>query len=263
MDGQPLFPGDSDVDQLYIIQKLLGPITPHQNSVFMRNARFAGFKFGDELTLHPNRLESRYAKQLGDGTMPRAALDLMKQCLQMEPKERLTIKACMQHPFFAGLQERQRSPAPRVLPPPLRSPAAKRSLSAQHSGSSMDTHDVLAGHLGQAMDRLRDGPPAKRQVCECAITRVLEDESSKEANAISISPITRSIIRNVGAGLTSGAPDGIWSINSFALVSALGTLSTTAHSVTPHWLGAWPLAGTRRSTTRQSWRAAWLRGKGV
>ena len=229
----------------------------------MSNARFAGFKFGDELTLHPNRLESRYAKQLGDGTMSRAALDFMKQCLQMEPKDRLTIEACMQHPFFAGLQERQRSPAPRVLPPPLRSPVAKRSLSAQHSGSSMDTHDVLAGHLGQAMDGLRDGPPAKRQVCECAVARALGDELSKEARATLISPIARSVISDVSAGVTSGAPDGLWSVNRFALVAALGTLSTTAHFVAPHWLGARPLAGTRRSTTRQPWRAAWIHGTGV
>lgn len=29
IDGQPLFPGDSDIDQLYVIQKLLGePFSP-------------------------------------------------------------------------------------------------------------------------------------------------------------------------------------------------------------------------------------------
>ena len=27
MDGQPLFPGDSEVDQLFVIQKVLGPLT--------------------------------------------------------------------------------------------------------------------------------------------------------------------------------------------------------------------------------------------
>lgn len=26
MDGQPLFPGDSDIDQLFVIQKLLGEL---------------------------------------------------------------------------------------------------------------------------------------------------------------------------------------------------------------------------------------------
>jgi serine/threonine protein kinase len=30
IDGQPLFPGESDIDQLYIIQRLLGPLTTDQ-----------------------------------------------------------------------------------------------------------------------------------------------------------------------------------------------------------------------------------------
>lgn len=28
IDGQPLFPGDDEIDQLYLIQKLIGPLTP-------------------------------------------------------------------------------------------------------------------------------------------------------------------------------------------------------------------------------------------
>jgi len=41
VDGQPLFPGESDIDQLYIIQRSLGPLTPDQNDVFLRNPRFS------------------------------------------------------------------------------------------------------------------------------------------------------------------------------------------------------------------------------
>src|SRR5690606_20342001 len=29
-DGNPMFPGESEIDQLYIIQKVLGPLTPEQ-----------------------------------------------------------------------------------------------------------------------------------------------------------------------------------------------------------------------------------------
>ena len=32
-DGQPLFPGESEIDQLYIIQRMLGPLTPDQNEL--------------------------------------------------------------------------------------------------------------------------------------------------------------------------------------------------------------------------------------
>jgi cyclin-dependent kinase-like len=29
-DGQPMIPGESDIDQLYLTQKLLGPMTDEQ-----------------------------------------------------------------------------------------------------------------------------------------------------------------------------------------------------------------------------------------
>eukprot|EP00961_Rhodomonas_salina_P167821 2262456-Rhodomonas_salina.1 len=29
-DGQPLFPGESEIDQLYVIQKVMGPLTSGQ-----------------------------------------------------------------------------------------------------------------------------------------------------------------------------------------------------------------------------------------
>ena len=45
IDGQPLFPGESEIDQLYIIQKVMGPLTPQQMNMFLRNPRFLGFAF--------------------------------------------------------------------------------------------------------------------------------------------------------------------------------------------------------------------------
>ena len=43
-DGQPLFPGESEIDQLYIIQRMLGPLTAEQNDLFLQNPRFVGLK---------------------------------------------------------------------------------------------------------------------------------------------------------------------------------------------------------------------------
>jgi len=34
IDGQPLFPGETEIDQLYIIQKALGPLAEEQRSMF-------------------------------------------------------------------------------------------------------------------------------------------------------------------------------------------------------------------------------------
>ena len=46
-DGQPLFPGESEIDQLYIIQRVLGSVTSQQLDTFMNNPRFIGLKFPD------------------------------------------------------------------------------------------------------------------------------------------------------------------------------------------------------------------------
>lgn len=43
-DGQPLFPGESEIDQLYVIQKIVGPLPPDQMNLFYNNARFSGLK---------------------------------------------------------------------------------------------------------------------------------------------------------------------------------------------------------------------------
>ena len=49
IDGQPLFPGESEIDQLYIIQKVMGPLTPQQMNMFLRNPRFLGLRFPDKI----------------------------------------------------------------------------------------------------------------------------------------------------------------------------------------------------------------------
>lgn len=38
-DGQPIFPGDSEIDQLYIIQRVMGPLTNEHQEMFMTNPR--------------------------------------------------------------------------------------------------------------------------------------------------------------------------------------------------------------------------------
>ncbi|GAA6069707.1 cyclin-dependent kinase-like 5 isoform X1, partial [Tachysurus ichikawai] len=45
-DGQPLFPGESEIDQLFTIQKVLGPLPPEQMKLFYSNPRFHGLRVG-------------------------------------------------------------------------------------------------------------------------------------------------------------------------------------------------------------------------
>jgi cyclin-dependent kinase-like len=96
VDGQPLFPGESEIDQLFLIQKTLGPLTQEQNELFLKNPRFVGLKFPD--MSRPETLLKRYVGQL---TKP--AMNFMKSVLVMEPNLRLTSAEAGKHSYFEGL----------------------------------------------------------------------------------------------------------------------------------------------------------------
>jgi cyclin-dependent kinase-like len=100
-DGQPLFPGDTEVDQLYLIQKTLGKLTTEQQLCFNTNSRFTGLKFPDLSKRDP--LEKKY-----DGVMPSDALSFMIDLLKMIPRERLVGNACLDHPFFDKYNQKKK-----------------------------------------------------------------------------------------------------------------------------------------------------------
>lgn len=117
-DGQPMFPGkrcalalcscphfilitgDSEVDQLYIIQKVLGPLTSDHQELFMSNPRFAGLRFSD--MSRPETLHRKYV-----GKLTRRALSIMKDLLSMEPLDRPSSKDCLGHAYFEGMGQPQ------------------------------------------------------------------------------------------------------------------------------------------------------------
>jgi len=96
VDGQPLFPGESEIDQLFLIQKVLGPLTPDQAAMFLRNQRFVGLKFPD--MSKPETLMKRYV-----GKLLKPAMNFMKSVLVMEPSLRLTSAEAAKHSYFDGL----------------------------------------------------------------------------------------------------------------------------------------------------------------
>lgn len=50
-DGQPLFPGESEIDQLFTIQKVLGPLPAEQMKLFYSNPRFHGLRVREGFVL--------------------------------------------------------------------------------------------------------------------------------------------------------------------------------------------------------------------
>ncbi|XP_068868559.1 cyclin-dependent kinase-like 2 isoform X1 [Aphelocoma coerulescens] len=92
LTGEPLFPGDSDIDQLFHITKCLGNLIPRQQELFYKNPLFAGMKLPEVKELES--LEKRYPK------LPAATLDLAKECLQIDPDKRPSCAELLQGDFF-------------------------------------------------------------------------------------------------------------------------------------------------------------------
>jgi len=93
--GNPLFPGDSGVDQLIEIIKILG--TPSKEEIRAMNPNHTSFKF-PQIKPHPWSKVFR-------GKAPASAIDLVSQFLRYEPGQRLDPFEALCHPFFDELRE--------------------------------------------------------------------------------------------------------------------------------------------------------------
>ena len=97
-DGQPLFPGESDIDQLYVIQQGIGPMTSAQMERFLKAKRFRGLKF-------PEMRRSATLQEKYGGAVDAQGIAFMRSCLFMDPTRRMTAREAVLHPFFEGLPE--------------------------------------------------------------------------------------------------------------------------------------------------------------
>lgn len=106
--GSPLFPGESGVDQLVEIIKVLG--TPSREEIRAMNPNYTEFKF-PQIKAHP--WPKVFSKRL-----PADAVDLVAKVLVYSPNERLTAIEAMAHPFFDELRDPDcKLPNNRPLPP--------------------------------------------------------------------------------------------------------------------------------------------------
>ena len=97
IDGQPLFPGESEIDQIYCIQKVMGSLIPEHKEAFMKNPHFLGLRFPEVGKFET--LEKKYV-----GKISKVALNFMKSLLCMDPGDRLTASEALKHPYFESLK---------------------------------------------------------------------------------------------------------------------------------------------------------------
>jgi serine/threonine protein kinase len=95
MLGQPLFPGESGVDQLVEIIKVLG--TPTKEEINAMNPNYTEFKF-------PQIKAHAWAKVFSK-RMPPDAIDLVSKLLQYTPQKRPNAMEAMTHSFFDDIRD--------------------------------------------------------------------------------------------------------------------------------------------------------------
>uniref|UniRef100_A0A674NJY8 Cyclin-dependent kinase-like 5 n=1 Tax=Takifugu rubripes TaxID=31033 RepID=A0A674NJY8_TAKRU len=144
-DGQPLFPGESEIDQLFTIQKVLGPLPSEQMKLFYNNPRFHGLRF--PAVNHHQTLERRYLGIIGGGL-----LDLLKNLLLLNPTERFLTEQCLNHHAFQTLRLVERSGPP--TPTPVRSSKRKPHHGDNTTPSRSPSHSALfsGGHRSSSRE---------------------------------------------------------------------------------------------------------------
>lgn len=97
LTGNPLFAGESDLDQLGLIVRCFGNLTPRMTDLMANNPLFVGVKTPqcDEV----ESLEQRFPDMDPD------ALKLMKSCLAYEPLQRAACSELLQQRYFRGAEE--------------------------------------------------------------------------------------------------------------------------------------------------------------
>ncbi|KAK3609608.1 hypothetical protein CHS0354_038608 [Potamilus streckersoni] len=138
--GQPIFPGDSGVDQLVEIIKVLG--TPTREQIREMNPNYSEFKF-PLIKSHP------WSKVFRPRT-PNEAIQVVSKLLEYIPQNRITpLEACA-HGFFDELRDpTSRLPNGRELPPLFNYTQQELTISPQLNDILVPPHARSLGSNGQ------------------------------------------------------------------------------------------------------------------
>jgi cyclin-dependent kinase 1 len=90
---RPLFPGDSEVDELFKIFRILG--TPNED-VWPGVSSLQDWN--EDFPVWPSLQVCRFTSTLCD-----SGVDLVEQLIQLDPKRRISAQDALAHPYFAGM----------------------------------------------------------------------------------------------------------------------------------------------------------------
>ena len=92
-DGEPLLPGDSEVSQLAIISKVIGPIPPKLSHSIPSNPR-APVLLGNGSVDHPD-IDDRFLTRLSF-----KAVRCLRHMVEVDPDRRVSASKAIEDPYF-------------------------------------------------------------------------------------------------------------------------------------------------------------------
>ncbi|KAG5470738.1 hypothetical protein LSCM1_01987 [Leishmania martiniquensis] len=203
-DGQPLFPGESDLDQLCLILQTCGPVPARMVLIFEHNPLYNGISFPH--TSIACTLKERYHRESDDW------LEFLRSCLQTDPAQRLTCTELMELPYFTrdGFRDRYEAELRAATGlPQLRSTAMTSAPSTRRRAS-----DQVAS-VGGSLRTDAMMSPHKRLSHEAASPRLqgrktlVSSSSSKHPNESQPHKVAHETVvsdANAAKGKTAGAP---------------------------------------------------------
>lgn len=214
--GKPLFAGDTSVDQLVKIIKILG--TPTRQQMEAMNHDYGAFRFPD---VRPKDWKSAILNALSpsptdfEDVCPAAALDLLAAFLKYEPHERLSPYESLAHPFFdplrvPGCALPNGSPLPALfnfsedelnnMSPRTRTIVVPNWWVAHHAADSVLRHGGLHANANDANVTHRSTAPylkstfLKENATSSGPSEKLDETTSDKAPVAVVSPLQQSLI---------------------------------------------------------------------
>ena len=221
--GQPIFPGDSGVDQLVEIIKVLG--TPTREQIRQMNPNYQEFKF-PQIRAHP------WNKVFRPRTPPEA-IHLISKLLEYNPSARLTALEACAHAFFDELREpNNKLPNGRDLPPLFNLTAHELSIQPALNAKLVPAHYVpsaseAASAAGGATPTTTTAAAALANVATAsAAVSAAATTPSNGANPTTTTTTTTTENKNSSHTNINTAVDSL-SLNSSSNTNLATTASTT------------------------------------
>ncbi|XP_064405461.1 cyclin-dependent kinase-like 4 [Halichondria panicea] len=157
LTGQPLWPGKSDVDQLYLLRRTFGELTPHHMEVFKGNTYFRGLNIPIPESTDP--LTARFSK------FTPQTHSFLEGCLVLDPAGRLSCDELLEHSYFDGFRDWFRSELDLLLAKDAKKVAKSKcrmhsrhgvgGRSTPHTGSSASAQPPADGHTDRRLPQLK------------------------------------------------------------------------------------------------------------